>query len=217
VTEPVPAPRPNRFARLRAATDRVPTKWFATIGTVMFLAATAAFGGLNDVPAEAKTLEVLGTGETHTSPQLAITVQRAVLIDELSGTGAFPDEEKGERLLVLLVEVENRWDRPLATFGSAGVQRAVLLEGDDRAADGIVREDDQTSTPWLQPGVPALIAFSWVVPGDAYAGGEPLRIVLSDATLYQAQLLSSGESWVDRTPAAVVTIPLEDVGAGAES
>lgn len=217
MTEPVPAPRPNRFARLRAATDRVPTKWFATIGTVMFLAATAAFGGLNDVPAEAKTLEVLGTGETHTSPQLAITVQRAVLIDELSGTGAFPDEEKGERLLVLLVEVENRWDRPLTTFGSEGVQRAVLLEGDDRAADGIVREDDQTSTPWLQPGVPALIAFSWVVPGDAYAGGEPLRIVLSDATLYQAQLLSSGESWVDRTPAAVVTIPLEDVGAGAES
>lgn len=217
MTEPVPAPRPNRFARLRAATDRVPTKWFATIGTVLFLAATAAFGGLNDVPAEAKTLEELGTGETHTSPQLAITVQRAVLIDELSGTGAFPDEEKGERLLVLLVEVENRWDRPLATFGSEGVQRAVLLEGDDRAADGVVREDDQTSTPWLQPGVPALIAFSWVVPGDAYAGGEPLRIVLSDATLYQAQLLSSGESWVDRTPAAVVTIPLEDVGAGAES
>jgi len=217
VTEPVQAPRPNRFARLRAATDRVPTKWFATIGTVLFLAATAAFGGLNDVPAEAKVLDELTVGQTHRSPQLAITVERAVLIDSLSGTGAFPDEEKGERLLVLLVEMENRWDRPLATFGSEGVQRAVLLEGDARAADGIVREDDQTVTPWLQPGVPALLAFSWVVPGAAYADGDPLRIVLSDATLYQAQLLSSGESWVDRAPAAVVTIPLEDVGAGAES
>lgn len=217
MTEPVPTPRANRFARLRAATDRVPTKWFATIGTVLFLAATAAFGGLADVPAEAKVLDELSAGETHTSPQLAITVERAVLIDSLSGTGAFPDEEKGERLLVLLVEIENRWDRPLATFGSEGVQRAVLVEGDGRAADGIVREDDQTFTPWLQPGVPALLAYSWVVPGDAYSDGEPLRVLLSDATLYQAQLLSSRESWVDPVPSAVVTIPVDDVGAGAES
>jgi len=213
----MPTPRVSRFARLRAATDRVPTKWFATIGTVLFLAATAAFGGLADVPAEAKALEQLAAGETHTSPQLAITVERAVLIDSLSGTGAFPDDEKGERLLVLLVEMENLWDRPLATFGSEGVQRAVLLEGDARAADGIVREDDQTFTPWLQPGVPAVLAFSWVVPGGAYADEQPLRVVLSDATLYQAQLLSSRESWVDPAPAAVVTIPVDDVGAGAQS
>jgi len=217
VTEPAPTPRANRFVRLRAATDRVPTKWFATIGTVLFLAATAAFGGLNSVAAEETPLAELSAGEEHVSPQLGITVQRAVLIDALPGSGAFPDREKGERLLVLLVEIENRWDRPLATDGTYGIDVAVRLDGDTRPATGIVREDDQTPTPLLQPGVPALLAFSWVVPGGAYSGDEELRVILHDSSLYEAQFLYSGESWDDPTPAAVVTVPIEDVGAGVES
>lgn len=213
------APPPSRFARLRAATDRVPTKWFAAIGTGAFLAVTAAFGGLAPVAAVESPIEQLAAGETHTSAQLKITVERAVLIDSLSGAGAYPDEGAGERLLVLLVQMENLWTEPATASDFAGIltatyQNTVALDGVDGHAEGIVREDDQTIDPYLQPGVPALIAFSWVVPGDAYAGGEDLTVVLKDATLEHGELLFTGDYWSTPEPAAHVTIEIEDVGAG---
>ena len=213
------APR-SRFARLQAATDRVPTKWFAAIGTGLFLAVTAAFGGLAPVAAEEKPLEQLTVGETHTGAQLAMTVERAVLIDRLSGSGAFPDADKGERLLVLLVRMENRWSEPAIASAFAGLldatyRRNVVLAGDGAVADGIVREDDQTLDPVLQPGVPALIAFSWVVPGTAYRDGEELTVVLKDAALEHGQMLFSGDYWGTPEPAAHVSVEIEDVGAGA--
>ncbi|WEK12840.1 MAG: hypothetical protein P0Y48_10240 [Candidatus Microbacterium phytovorans] len=216
MTEPAQPARANRFARLQAATDRVPTKWFATIGTVLFLAVTAAFGGLNEVAAApTPALPELTAGEVHTSAQLSIRVERAVLIDELSGTGAFPDEEKGERLLVLLVEVENRWDEALqlSPFSSFSTGRVVRLSGDDRAADGIVREDDQTPDPWLQPGIPTLLAFSWTVGGADYTDGEELIVELSDSPLEVGELLFTGERWGAPALAATVRIAIEDVGA----
>lgn len=216
---PADTPRRSAFTRLRAAGDRVPTKWFAAIGTGLFLTATAAFGGLAPVAATERTLEQLTAGETHHSAQLDVTVERAVLIDSLSGAGAYPDADKGERLLVLLVEIENLWTQP--ALGSpfvgptdATYHRTVTLDGDGRVADGIVREDDQTLTPELQPHVPALLAFSWIVPGDAYADGEELTVVLKDSTLQRGQLLFSDAYWSAPEPAAHVTVTIEDVGAG---
>lgn len=208
------------FGRLRKATDRVPTKWFAAIGTGLFLAVTAAFGGLAPVAAEEEPpLDRLVAGETHTGEQLAITVQRAVLIDELPGSGAFPDEENGERLLVLLVEMENLWTEPLPASTASltsQVAKSVGLSGDDRLVVGLVREDDQTFNPWLQPDVPALLAFTWTVGPDDYAGDQDLEVVLSDARLQIGSFLYTGESWLTPVPAAVVTVPIEDVGAGVE-
>ncbi len=206
------APRPSRFARLQKATDRVPTKWFAAIGTGLFLAATAAFGGLAPVAVAEKTLPTLAAGETHTSAQLEVTVERAVLIDSLSGSGVTPDRDKGERLLVLLVRVENLWTRPLSSSAPESFERAVMLAGDDRLAGAVVREDDQTSPLWLQPGVPALLAYTWAVGPRAYAGGEDLTIVLQDAELIVGQLLYTGEDWDGYAPAATVTVELEDAG-----
>lgn len=215
MTEPARTPAPSRFAKLRAATDRVPTKWFAAIGTGLFLAVTAAFGGLAPVAAEQKPIAQLAAGETHEGPQVATSIQRAVLVDSLSGAGAFPAE--GERLLVLLVEMENRWTQPVWTFGNEGAQRTVRLGGDTREATAVVREDDQTLNPWLQPGVPALLAFSWTVAVDAYADGDDLHVDLRDMTLYTGQLLFEGQSWGFPEEAAVVTIPIEDIGAGGSS
>lgn len=218
MTESVPPPRVNRFARLRAATDRVPTKWFAAIGTTLFLAATAAFGGLNDVAAQERPpLPVRDPGEVHKGPILSTTVQRAVLIDRLPGAGAFPDEEKGERLLVLLVTVENHGDEAVE-FGAFGgvLDKTVRLSGDPRTAAGIVREDDQTPTPWLQPDLPTLLAFSWTVGGSDYAEGDDLVVELRDAELQAGQLLYTGLKWTQPELAATVRVPIEDVGAGVE-
>lgn len=208
-------PPPNVFGRLRRATDRVPTKWFTAIGTGLFLAVTAAFGGLAPVAAEDAPLHRLTAGETHSNAQVDIAVQRAVLIDELRGSGASPDVEAGERLLVLLVELTGARDEPVWTFGTDGVQRTIRLAGDERDAVGVVREDDQTPNPWLQPDVPALVAFTWTVPGDAYAEGDLLEVVLSVRTIETGQLLFTGEYWSAPAPAAVVSVTIEDAGAGA--
>lgn len=191
----------------------MPTKWFAAIGTGLFLAVTAAFGGLAPVAVAEKSLPQLSAGETHTSPQLNITVERAVLVDSLTGSGVTPDRDKGERLLVLLVQLENLWNRPLSSSSTEGFTGAVLLDGDPRKAGALVREDDQTSPMWLQPDVPALVAYTWAVGPNDYAEGENLTIVLQDAELIVGQLLYSGEDWGDYAPAATVSMPLEDAGA----
>ncbi len=208
------------FARLRKASDRVPTKWFATIGTTLFVVVTAAFGGLNAVAAVDEPVPTIATGVVHESAQLNITVQRAVLIDSLRGAGAFPDRDKGERLLVLLVEIENRWHAPASGSMFAGLleptyHRNVVIDGMGTVADGIVREDDQTLNPTLQPRVPAVLAFSWVVPADAYRDGQTLTVLLKDAELLEGQMLFHGEYWSAPEPAARAQVTIEDVGAGA--
>lgn len=215
---PTGAPEPrDRFTRLRKATDRVPTKWFAAIGTTLFLAVTAVFGGLSPVAAEEKPLAQLSDGQTHTSAQLNVTVERAALIDRLPGSGAIADREKGERILVVLVRLENLWTRPLSSGSQPGFAQSVRLAADSRPADGIVREDDQTAPFWLQPNVPVLVAFSWVVRGSDYADASEVTIVLEDGSLVVGQMLYVGEDWGDYAPAAEVTLPLADVGAGVGS
>lgn len=213
MSAPAPPARPRVFDSLRKATDRVPTKWFAGIGTALFLAVTAAFGGLAAVAPPKVTLDELAAGQEHVGTQLAVTVQRAVLIDALPGSGSFPED--GERLLVLIADVENRWNEPLQTSGSDGVQRTILLD-DGSAADAIVREDDATLSPWLQPGVAAQLVLSWAVPADAYRDGEQLDITLQDSTRETGQLLFTGEYWSEPAPAAIVAATIEDVGAGSE-
>jgi hypothetical protein len=108
---------------------------------------------------------------------------------------------------VLLVEIENRWHAPASGSMFAGLleptyHRNVVIDGMGTVADGIVREDDQTLNPTLQPRVPAVLAFSWVVPADAYRDGQTLTVLLKDAELLEGQMLFHGEYWSALEPAA---------------
>lgn len=212
-TSPVAAPaRASRFARLRAATDRVPTRWFAGIGTAAFLAATAAFGGLDTVAAdEAPHLEA---GTEHVNDRVALTVQRAVLLDTFTEAGAYADREKGERVLALLVDADNRWDRAQKAAGSDGIAATVTVSGLEEPSS-VARLDDAVRNPWLQPGVPASLVITWVVPGDRYAEGQDLEVVISDQTLYTGSFVIDGQYWDDARPGAVVSVPVEDRGDGS--
>lgn len=209
--QPVPQ---RRFHWLRTATDRVPTKWFAAAGTVLFLAATAAFGGL--ATAEEPRPVELAAGEEHRNDQLAVTVQRAVLIDELPEAGI--RVEPGQRVLALIVDVENLWTEPLMTARGYSVRTAVVLERGSELleADEVARPDDGTFGPWLQPGVPATVVLAWGVDARSYREGQELRFVVRDETLYTASFVASGQSWEDPVAAAYVAVAVEDVGAGAE-
>ena len=214
---PDAAPVPKRrFEWIRAASDRVPTKWFAGIATGIFLAVTAAFGGL--ATAAQPELTKLEPGEPHVTDQRSFTVQRAVLIDELPGSGTSPED--GERVLVLVTDIENKWTEPQRSTGpnTDGVDATFAVEGlEDDGRRGTARLDDATGNPWLQPGVAATVVYAWPVEADRYAEGDELDITLSKTTLTTGSFVLNGQWWDDPEADAVVTVKIEDVGAGADA
>lgn len=211
-----PAPK-RRFAWVRAASDRVPTKWFAGIATGGFLLATAAFGGL--ATAATPELPHLAPGDAHVTDQRSLTVQRAVLIDELSDAGIRVEE--GQRVLVLVVDVENTWDEPQRSDdgdADGDIADSLTVEGMDAAAPtSVARLDDAVVSPILQPGVPARLVYTWAVDAGAYAEGDELTVTLAATSLYTGSFVTAGQWWTAPVADARMTLTLEDVGAGADA
>lgn len=207
VTEETPARR--RFAWIRATTDRVPTKWFAAIGTGVFLAATAAFGGLataaeEPVPSAAPEQEVIAKPFT-------VSVERAVLIDEFPEAGIYVED--GQRVLALQLEVVNTWTEPLAAGSKDSLAGAVRVQGLD-LAESTARYDDATGNPRLQPGVPAEIVLTWAIDPEEFSEGDEIVVTVNSMSLHVGSFVASGQWWTDPVPAAEVTVVAEDVGSG---
>jgi hypothetical protein len=209
---PTPSTEPKRrFAWVRAATDRVPTRWFAGIATGAFLLITAAFGGLATAPPPAPAK--LEPGEAHITAERSLTVQRAVLIDELPDAGVLT--EAGERVFAIVADVENEWDRPVSA-GFGGIGSSLRIEGVDTEVSA-ARYDDTTSSPQMQPHVPAQIVFAWAVPAHAFAAGDEVPVTLYARSLYTGSFVTTGQWWTDPVRDAIVTVEVEDVGAGVDA
>ncbi|AZC15222.1 hypothetical protein DT073_10115 [Microbacterium sp. ABRD28] len=192
----------------------MPTGWFAGILTATFLAATAAFGGL--AQAAVPPHPELEAGETHVNAQFALTVERAVLIDELPEAGI--TVEPGQRVLAVVLTAENVWDRALPSEGLSGLSAGVrIAELRDEPAAAIARFDDTTFSPYLQPRVPAELVLTWAVDRDALADGDEIEVVLRDLSLRRGELVIAGEYWETPVTAATMTLEVTDVGAGADA
>ncbi|WP_147423977.1 hypothetical protein [Microbacterium sp. AG1240] len=202
----------RRYRWIHAVTDRVPTGWFAGILTAAFLGVTAAFGGLSAVAAP--PVAQLRAGDAHENDQFAITIERAVLIDDLAEAGI--TVEPGERVLAVILTAENVWTRALPSTGTSGVQAAVRARsiGEDGAAASVARLDDAVGSPWLQPRVPAELVLTWAVADDALAGGDEITLDLRDLTLREGALVIDGEYWDSPITAAHLTVEVRDVGSG---
>jgi hypothetical protein len=209
-----PAPR-KRAAWVGTITDKVPTGWLTGILLVPFLAITAAFGGLNAVAAP--EIPAISPGDTHDSGPFELTVDRAVLIDELQGSGAYPDE--GERVLAVVVTAENTWDRAVRSVADSGVSAALRIPalGDESAPDAVARLDDATGSPFLQPGMPVELVVTWEVDAGAFADGDAIALEIQDFTLYVGQFITVGEEWSDPVLGATLDVRVADVGAGADA
>ncbi|GAA1724946.1 hypothetical protein [Microbacterium paludicola] len=204
----------------KVAAQRLPSSWVTVTAAALFLAATAAFGGLADAPvAEAAALPQLMAGDTHTNDQFAITFERAVLLNDLSGSGTTPQE--GERVLAVVVTMENVTDSPLSTASYAPQTFAVpglpaqRVDGSKMPTVSVARMDDATTGPYLQPGVPSQLVLTWPVPADRYAAGDEVPLAISDLHWWEPELLFTGNGgqWEDPTPAARVQLTAEDVDA----
>ncbi|MET0734835.1 MAG: hypothetical protein ABWY55_04220 [Microbacterium sp.] len=216
-TPPAVPVRDNRFSRLRAATDRVPTKWFVSGLTGVFLVATAAFGGMADaVSPDPATLAI---GETRTTAQLSIEVRDVVVIDALPEFSMTP--EPGHRAVAVLAYVTNEWTEPQRASPDGNGLRDTLrigLEGmDDAAPVEIARIDDNTSRPVLQPGLRVPLAFVWSVPDDLIVDGQSIEVRVFDQTLYTASVTVSGQWWDDPTLAATLDADVTDLGTGEDA
>ena len=195
-----------------AVTSRVSTKWIGGVATVLILGATAAVGGLEAV-AEPPLPEI-GAGDTYTGAGWEMTPQRAVLIDELNETGVRPKE--GERLLVVIMDVTNVDDAARSSSIGKGSLTAIRVDDVPDVAPTIARYDDTTLSPWLQPGVPAQLVLTWAIPAADFDDGDEIRASLPTATEYTGEFFVYGEYWDDEETGAYATLPLEDVGAGAD-
>ena len=203
-------PRNARFDRLRKAGDRVPTRWFAAIGTGLFLAATAAFGGLMDATAD--PIPQIDPDDTHTNGQLRLSAERAMLFDEFPETGV--TVKPGERVVAVVVEVENVWTEALPTSRGFTVSDALRLDAlPDTAPGGVARYDDGTLTPWLQPGVPVTVVVAWAVPARRFEDADEIALRFYDETLQTGELITYGQSWEAPVLAATVRVPLRDSDA----
>lgn len=190
----------------------MPTKWFAAIGTGLFLAATAAFGGL--ATAAEPPIPTADAGDDIVVDPFTVVLDRAVLLDEFPEAGVYVDPEKNERVLAVQLDVVNTWTEPLAARSENGLIGAVRVEGLG-LADSAAHYDDATVGPILQPGVHAPIVLTWVIDGDRFADGDEIDVSVNTLSLYTGSFVTSGQWWTDPVAAVEVTLVADDVGAGA--
>jgi hypothetical protein len=198
----------------------VPTKWFITALSTLFLVASAAFGGLAAVPTP--PLPTIEPGSTFAGTQLDIAVSAAVLIDAFPEQGIEPTP--GNRLLVVRAIVENVWDFPVSTMGGVGAADNLRVVGANGVtADGLSEDtppfavaivSDGSQQTELQPGVPVELAYIWQVPSNALADAAQVRVAILDKVYHSGGQVAYGENFADPFVAAYTEVAVTDVGAG---
>lgn len=197
----------------RRSIDLIPTSWLITGAGAVLLAATAIFGGL-EAAAVDPTPEV-AVGEMFAGSDLDMTIVGVELSDDRDNVLVFPDEEKGERVLTIVVDVVNTFDKPRASSdneAASPVLDGIVLEGLDERPS-ISRADDGAGSPMLQPDVPARLLLAWVVGPDDFHDGEEVHLTLPDSTHYVGQSVMRGDYWTDVVVGATVTTTIDEVTA----
>jgi hypothetical protein len=194
--------------------SKVPTKWILAGIAAVLLAASAAFGGLNDAPVA--PIPVLEVGAVSEGTRVNLTVERAIVID------GFPDinlePEPGFRYLVVIATAENVWHTPVAQvrsyFGTPQPATVVSprIEGlDGTAPEEILVFSDATDAGDLQPGVPVQLAYLWQVPTGTIADGDTVGVDLWDEAYLGDARISFGDLFDDPAIIGTMDVPVDDV------
>ena len=197
----------------RRSIDLIPTSWLITGAGALLLAGTAVFGGLE--AAAVDPIPALEVGDTYTGSDLELSVVGVELRDDRGMAALFPDEEKGERLLVVTVDVVNTFPKPRGSTSispTSAVVDGIRIEGFDEKPT-VSRADDGLAAPMLQPDVPARLLLAWLVGPDDVRDGEELALTLPDSTHYVGQSVIRGDYWDDVRVGATLTATVEEVVA----
>lgn len=203
---------PKHVNWFRAQLDRVQTKWVGTIGLVLFLIATAAFGGLNAVADPGPP--AVQAGDPITTDSLAMTVQRVYLADRIEG-GANIDSESDDRVLAVELDITNLAESPRIMRDSLQGLGATRITGGPSGDPDVSRpREPNAGSVTLQPGLEDTIILSWAVDPAAFPEGSEVQIVLSDPQEYRGQFLDDALHWTNGGTSATVTATVEDIGEG---
>lgn len=209
-----PPPRRSVRTHLTAGVDKIPTKWIGLAVVALFLAVSAAFGGLADAPVQA--LPQLAAGESVTGAQLRVAVNRVVLVDSLPEQYIVPED--GGRLLIVVATVENVFTQPVATSssGAGSNLRPMGVAGVDADTEpvAVIIVSDGTRGAQLQPGIPERLAYVWEVPRDAVADGDDVRVDIFDKVMSPG-FITYGSRFDNPFVSAFTTVPVDDLGSGA--
>ncbi|MGN7979304.1 hypothetical protein ACTJJ4_17135 [Microbacterium sp. 22195] len=214
---PSPVQERTLLTRVRRMASLIPTPWLITAGGAVLLAATAAFGGLQTVsPKPAPTVSI---GGQYSGSDLEMTVQGVELRAERGNAASFPDKEKHEKVLAVIVDVVNTFGKPRLATGSGSPSPAV----DGIHVDGIDEKpviayaDASGGSVWLQPGVPVRLVLSWVVGPDELHDGDEVRLTLPDSTHSVGTNVQRGvDIWDEVVVGATLTAAVEEIPASEE-
>ncbi|GAA3662009.1 hypothetical protein [Microbacterium marinilacus] len=185
-----------------------PAPWLVLAALAAAVGVVWLVGGLAPADRAAAPPVRLAAGDVHENDQLAVGFASASLTDDPE---LFLDD--GEAALLVSLEIENRWDRPLNAHDV--FTDAVTVAGLPEDADvRIERTDDGSVVSTLQPGVPVATTLRWDVPAEALAAGDELRITVLDGTLRQFTVLGDDWAWGGYVPAAEATLPIADDTGG---
>lgn len=210
---PAEATKPKRGNWFRTQLDRVKTKWVGTIGTVLFLIVTAAFGGLGTVKDPGPP--TVPAGDPVTTETLVMTVQRAYLADRVED-GVSIDSESDQRVLAVQLRITSLTGTPRVVRSlDEGLGKTTIEDGPSETPD-VSRPGESTGggPVTLQPGLEDTVILSWAVDPGSFAEGDEVRIVFPDPQEYRGQFLDDDLHWVSDGTSATVTASLEDDGEG---
>jgi len=194
----------------------IPTPWMLTAGGGVLLAATAAFGGLEEVPPP--PTPTVAAGEQYEGSDLQLVVQRIELRAERGTAAVYPDATKNERVLAVIVEAVNTFDRPRsATALSAASPTVDGIRVDGLDAKPAVSRMDGSGGTMLQPDVPAHLVLAWLVGPDDLHDGDEVTLTLPDSTHRVGTNVQRGvDFWDDVVVGAVLTATVHEVSASDE-
>lgn len=194
----------------RRTIDLIPTSWMITGAGAVILATTAAFGGL--ATAAVDPIPQLAVGETFTGSDLEMTVLGAELRDDPGALAVFPDEERGERVLLVEVEVVNTFPTPRSASSlstPSPVVNGIRVEGIDTQGD-VAHADDFHLYPTLQPDVPTRVLLAWVVGSADLRDGDEIALTLPDSTHFVGTSVVRGDYWDDVQVGATMTLTVHE-------
>lgn len=187
--------------RLRAWLAGRQLSQLSQLVTLVVLAATALFGGLDTVD---RRVTVAEPGTAFSDGEFTVTIERASLVPEVRvGTRTIAAAEPGRRYLGVPTQLRND-----GTVPGMITREVELTDPAGAKFVGSWRMSDGQPVTSIGPGLTEHLAFIWSLPESAVAVGDSVTLRVWTKTFTEL-VATYGEAWLpSETDHIVVTVPV---------